>query len=178
MPPDAATHDTLRWLLPIFSRRKADGTPYYTNAEVYAFLPVFALTLGVDRATAPPWLLERLTALLVAAGVEPTDPPEALGPKLQSYLAANPLNPELMAEVRRGLREELSGYSPEELVDGALRLLGAERGLKAQDAPPPPGAVRAGPLARFTIEAPDEPAPGRTSPGAGARGSRARGRRR
>jgi hypothetical protein len=175
VPPDAATRDTLRWLLPIFSRRRPDGAPYYSDAEVYAFIPVFALTLGIDRASAPPWLLERITALLAAAGVEPTDPPEALGPKLQGYLAANPLNPELMAEVRRGLREELSGYSPEELVDGALRLLGAERGLKAQDAPPPPGAVRAGPLARFTIEPPDPsragPPKGR-SPAGGRRGRR------
>lgn len=159
---DPHTEDTLRWMAPIFTRRRADGELYYSDADVRAFLPALLVSLGFDPQRAPPQLTAMVGAFAQAAGVTPEDPREVVAAKLQAHLAAQPLNPELVFEVSRGLREERATYSPEELAREVAAALGLARpAVLAAPAPPPEGAVRAGPMARFALadEGPPPPKP-------------------
>lgn len=149
---DPHTEDTLRWMAPIFTRRRADGEPYYSDADVRAFLPALLVSLGFDPRQAPPQLTAMVGAFAQAAGVTAEDPREVVAAKLQAHLAAQPLNPELVFEVSRGLREEQATYSPEELAREVAVALGLARpAVLAPAGPPPEGAVRAGPMARFAL---------------------------
>ncbi len=159
------TADTLRWMAPIFTRRRADGTFYYSDEAVRAFLPALLISLGFDPATAPPPVATMVGAFARAAGVVETDPREVVAAKLKAHLAANPLDPELLFEVNRGLREEVATYSPEELARDVADALGLVRpALVPKDAPPPEGAIKAGPMARFTLEPAATPSSGKKKP--------------
>lgn len=150
---DPHTADTLRWMAPIFSRRRADGSFYFSDQAVRAFLPALLISLGFDPRTAPPAVAAMVGAFAREAGVVETDARDVVSAKLQAHLAANPLDPELLFEVNRGLREEVATYSPEELARDVADALGLVRpALVPKDAPVPDGAVKAGPMARFTLE--------------------------
>lgn len=166
---DADTENTVRWMAPIFTRRRADGSFYFSDETVRAFMPALLISLGFDPAQAPPAIAAMVGAFAREAGVSEGEPREVVAAKLQAFLAAHPLDPELLFEVTRGLREEVATYSPEELARDVAHALGLVRpALVPKDGPVPEGAVRAGPLARFALE-PEPPAP---RPRGGARGKR------
>lgn len=157
---DPDTAHTLRWMLPIFGRKRADGSFYYSDQAVKAFLPALAISLGFDPKQAPPALATMVGEFARKAGVTETDEKPAAEAKLRAFLAASPLEPELVFEVNRGMREEVAGYSPEELARDIADALGMVRpALISRDAPAPEGAVKAGPMARFALDPPKPTGP-------------------
>lgn len=145
--------EPLAWLEPILVRRREDGSFYYSNQELARFIPVFLLSLGVDPRTLPPQLAAVVAQFAEDAGVEPGMSREQASAAMQAHLQKQPLDPELVFELRRGLREEKSGESIEERGKDVARALGTlvahHRGLLE---PPPQGTVRGGPLARLGLE--------------------------
>ncbi|MCC7381142.1 MAG: hypothetical protein IT384_04895 [Deltaproteobacteria bacterium] len=150
--------EPLAWLLPILERKREDGSLYYSNEDVAAFLPVMLLTLGLPEEALPPRIAQVVVDFAAAAGVTPGMSKADAQARMQAYVAKNPLNPELVFEFRRGLREEVGGSSHEDLGRRITRALGtgqppgAITAMLERRAPPPAGAVRGGPLARFAAD--------------------------
>lgn len=84
-------------IMAVFRRTKADGTYYYSDADVRHWLPMALLTQVSDMANWSPSMLSVFGDAMKAAGVQPgtKDPLQAL----QRYYAKNPVNAELAAEL-------------------------------------------------------------------------------
>lgn len=144
--------EALAWLEPILTRRRKDGSFYYSNEDVARFIPVFLLTMGVDPRTLPPNIAQVVANFAGEAGVKPGMSRDDARETIQAHLQKHPLHPELLFEVRRGMREERSTESIEARGRQVAVAIGAIAGrTRGMFAPPPEGAVRAGPMARFDL---------------------------
>jgi hypothetical protein len=141
--------DVLAWLEPILTRKREDGGFYYTNEEVAAFVPVFLISLGVDPRKLPPNVALVVARFAEDAGVRPDMTREEAKATLQAHLHKHPLNPELLFEVRRGMREE---RATESIEDRGRRFADAfGRSARLPTAAPQSG-IRGGVLARIALD--------------------------
>ena len=142
--------DTFGWLLAIVDRKHPDGSFYYPTEELYDFLPVMLLSYGLDEDLLTPQLQVLVGSFATRAGVQPGMSKARAEAVIQEYLAANPLNPELVFEFERGAREELAGRGHDEIARAFDKYL-------ARHAPPDTPAeasstsVASGPMARFLL---------------------------
>jgi hypothetical protein len=145
--------EPLAWLWPILTRKKRDGSYYYSNQDLAAFFPVMLLTFGFRAADLTPALAEVMRRFAEEAGVRPGASREEAQAALQAFLAQNPLHPELVFEFKRGLQEEAAhaGDAGPRLARWIGAQPGGLGGLIDRRAPPE-GSVRGGPLARLSAE--------------------------
>jgi hypothetical protein len=133
-----------------------EGLPPDEGARVWAWVLV-ALLPRLDVAKLPtPWV-EMLSALAARIGITATSTAAQKSAAMARFVEANALPP---AHIRTLVVLLGTGTSdPGALVDAVGKLLGTTgaRGVLARTAPPPVGAVAAGPMARFQVKVPDKP---------------------
>jgi hypothetical protein len=113
--------------------------------------PFSLVSTGFDPGAVAPGIVAIVGTFAIDAGVGLDTTKEEVEEKFNAFLAKHPLNPELVFEVRRGIRE--SNASPDH-VAGAFAKYFAR---PARSLPPakrgtsPEGSIAAGPLARFHL---------------------------
>lgn len=138
-------------------RPNEDGTPRFDRDLLDDLVPAFAL--GIARAVPdvelPVLVMEAIGDFAIKLGLDETSNLEAIEEAYERYFDQHPILRARILEVEEFVRTELPTLGVLEARKSALRFLGEARFTRAPaDEPPPEGAVRASPLARFTIGAP------------------------
>ncbi|MBI1944578.1 MAG: hypothetical protein HYS27_02720 [Deltaproteobacteria bacterium] len=128
----------------------APRVPPEVFADALAWL-LLGLAAGPGSDELPPAAALHLGALASRAGVDAEMDATAARGAVERYFAAHPLPPPLRTALEQAVRAAAA--------DGAAfgkdvaNVVGstAARGVLERSAPPPPGAVAAGPMARFQI---------------------------
>jgi hypothetical protein len=130
----------------------AAGNPKLPQAiydDAVAWLLLGAL-VGADPASIPRGALEHLGRFAERAGLTDAMSDEQCRQRVDAYFTAHPLPADLRVRLEQALREAaLSTDGP----GAALAALGLDqvKGTLERKAPPPDGAVAAGPMARFLL---------------------------
>jgi hypothetical protein len=143
----------MEWLPRLLARSDdADGFAF-SDEEVVCFVAVLLLEFGFRTEELAPKLQAILAWFALEAGVTPEMGPDETRAAIGEHLEKHPLNPQLVNEFHRGLREMLSVPEDEAIAQSFARFM--DQGPRRFDAllnrAPPSGAVRGGPLARFQM---------------------------
>ena len=141
---------TFGWLLAILDRKNPDGTFHYPTEDLYDFLPVMLLSFGLDERELTPRLQVLIGSFATRAGVRPGMTKASAEAAIQTYLAANPLNPELVFEFERGSREELTTRGHDAIASAFDKYLAQHKSQPASEASSST-SVAGGPMARFLL---------------------------
>lgn len=144
------TEAALAWLPALLERKDEHGHSKFTADQRRDFLVAMILTVGVDRRELTPALQAMIESVAAQAGVEPGQTKEETEERFRAYFEEHPVHPELMFELKRGVREEMAGMSRPEVARAIAKRLAQDIGVpKAPGAPAPEGSVRGGPMAWF-----------------------------
>jgi hypothetical protein len=147
-PPGAESEDALEatfgWFLDVLERRLPDGRLRFPTAVLFDFITAMLLSFGADLSTLPRPLVTLVGSFADRAGVRPGMSKAETEAAFRAYLADHPLDPELVFELERGLREELAGRDRAEAGSRFVRFL-AERVVRSDpQAAPAQGQARGG----------------------------------
>ncbi len=145
--------DKLKALKKVLRKKSNDGAWRYSDEEVRYFLIHEILVSGANLTDAPKAVLVAIGDLAAKAGAKPGDPPAHIKGAMEAYFKAHPVSPELRAEMQDAIKHALEAGGINQLGTALQKALGQEQrsGVLGGDGKLPAGAVRAGPLARFTV---------------------------
>lgn len=148
--------ETFGWLMAILERKRGDGSFYYATEALFDFLPAMLLSYGIDREGMTPQVESLLGHFARRAGVAPGMGREQTEAAIQSYLARNPLDEELVFEFHRGTREERVGRGNEDVAEAFAKYLahtGRDLASLTEDkeGERPEGTIPSGPMAQFIL---------------------------
>ena len=139
--PIEKTYDTVEAnkLVAIFRRKKADGSYYYSDAEIRHWMPVIIIAGGLPASTWSSEMQRAMSELLEKAGIDlATDAGGRLMAKVYRYYERNPVNRELQVELgdllaalKLDKQEAMSKKAAVALRSAAAPATGAHAGLQA-----------------------------------------------
>lgn len=142
-------------LAALINQRAADGAFVFSDDDVRHFLPLLCLSVARELPDVefPASVQTLLAEFAAASGIDGTTAPDQVQQAVEKFYAARPIAPGLKTAVEQFLRELLQ-EGGDAAVAAVHRVLGSERVLKPLErtAPPPTGAVAAGPAARFAAQ--------------------------
>ena len=112
-------------------------------------LSLLELAAADQTLALAPALLAVVQRFLDRTGIGSGVDAAAIWTEVESYLAINPIDPQLLLAVRQELRRALVERDPG--VDAALGFLGIDKAPPPGDAVPPEGSIPADPFARFRL---------------------------
>lgn len=115
-------------LLSIFDQQDDDGEYVFTDDEVRHMLPLLVIGAGLQPADCPEAVQEMLGEFVADAGISLDDPADVVAERIRAFYDEIPVNPELWSALGAFLRENAAGAA--ELASrAAQRLVGAEQSL-------------------------------------------------
>jgi hypothetical protein len=139
-------------MMDVFRRQNADGTYFFTDAEVQHFLPWMIMRVSVDLDTLDEGALTNFARACGEAGVQGGMAPEEVEARFAAYYQAKPLHPELVRAFEAAFRDVQAAGS--DAAPGAFgKMTGAATNRTVLDGGKrPEGTIPAGPMARFQVK--------------------------
>lgn len=123
---DQVSQEVANDLFAIFAREDDDGSYHYTNAEAFDALVYLILKSGMDLNNLPPSLDGVLTRFFDYLNLSGDASPDLVAQKVNAHFEANPLNKEIVVELKRFSEEvqKKSGLAVNEGLAKAAEMLG------------------------------------------------------
>lgn len=136
-------------MMNVFRRENADGTYFFSDADVQHFLPWMIMRVGADLETLDEGALTLFARACAAAGVSGGMKAEDVQAKFDAYYEAKPQHPELMKAFESAFRDVQAGGSDDKAGAFAKMTGSATNRAVLDGGKRPDGTIPAGPMARF-----------------------------